>query len=76
MKNGLTLKNRIMLVTQSKDPAEIVEIQKYMRLRLNYTYDIMRDYFMKVASISALDFESLMQIGDEWIDKVSNMPDA
>jgi hypothetical protein len=76
MKNGLTLKNRIMLVTQSKDPKEIVEIQKYMRFRLNYTYDTMRDYFMKVTSISALDFDALMQIGDEWIDKLSNIQDA
>ncbi len=76
MKNGITLKNRIMLVAQSKDPKEIVEIQKYMRFRLNYTYETMRDYFNKVANVSSEDFELLMQIGDDWLDQCANVPDA
>lgn len=47
-----------------------------MRFKLNYTYETMCNYWIKVAGISSADFDDLMQVGDRWIDEMSNIPDA
>ena len=65
-----TLKNRIMLVCQSKDPKELNNIFLYMRFKLGYDYDRTKAFFKKCASIDDQTFEQLTQIAHDFMQSL------